>query len=182
MKNIIVDGYLNQSKLQIILSEIFGEQNIEIEKRVLNSRCRWDFFIKNENIIIEFDGDSHYRDALTIMRDEYKDNIAKSLNYNIIRIPYWIQLNNETLKFYFGEKISSDINIIQNYKHGFISNKAILPASFCELGIKRFLTELTILPKEIQIEIKNSLLILNKYEIKYILPKEILDYFSIIKS
>ena len=37
-------------------------------------------------VAVEFDGDSHYRDALVIKRDREKDNLALGLNYKLIRM------------------------------------------------------------------------------------------------
>ena len=54
-----------------------------------------------------------------------------------MRFPYWVQLDNFTLKHYF----DLDAKIEQSFPHGFITTK-LFPASFCELGIKRFRAEI----------------------------------------
>jgi len=108
--------------------------------------------INNEVTIVEFDGDAHYRDPLKIKVDHEKDMVANELVYQVIRIPYWVQLTNETLGFYFGLKA----NVIQDFPHGFISTK-LFPASYCEMGIKRFEEELYSLPSAVKDAVIKSL-------------------------
>lgn len=175
MKYTIID-YLTENKLKELLTSVYI--NIQSNVNVPNTKMRWDFLINN-NTIVEFDGDSHYCNIDVIRRDTLKDNIAKSLNYNTIRIPYFIQLNNQSFFYYF----KKSIDIIQNYPHGFINPKATLPASYCEMGIQRFINEIKLLPKNIILDISNSLYNkLNKYEICYILPNKIHFYFQNINK
>ena len=81
-----------------------------------------------------------------------------------------MQLNNETFKYYFKHKPAT--NIIQNYPHGFIDKKALLPASFCSLGVCRFAEEHLNLPKKIEQEVYNS--IYDKIYIDLLSPEEVL--------
>jgi hypothetical protein len=104
-------------------------------------------------VAVEFDGESHYRDPMRIRADREKDSIAIANGYKTVRIPYWLQLSNETLKFFFG----LDLPIEQLYPHGFIDKKAALPASFCQLGYERFVRELERLPAAVRISVFHSL-------------------------
>lgn len=159
MITINIEGYLTEDKLRKTLQKIIRLENwIGNEINVPDTRKRWDMgFNYNNNIyIVEFDGDQHFRDSLIIKSDDIKDEIAKSLNYITIRIPYFIQLTNETFKYYFNF-IQKDINITQNYKHGFIDKKAKLPASFCELGKEKYNKIFESCPRNIQKEILSSL-------------------------
>ena len=60
---------------------------------------RFDFYLPNYNILIEFDGKHHFEDTYQTTTDEYqfKDNIkniwAQEHNYKLIRIPY-TEINN----------------------------------------------------------------------------------------
>ncbi len=59
----------------------------------------FDFYLYNENICIEFDGEQHYKygcfghDLLYLMNIKYRDNIKTNYclqnNIKLIRIPYW---------------------------------------------------------------------------------------------
>ena len=86
--------------------------------------------------VVEYDGDEHYRHSIKIKGDRVKDETARSLGLRVVRFPYWIQLDSNTLKHFFG----LDANVEQSFPHGFITTK-LFPASFCELGIERFRAE-----------------------------------------
>jgi very-short-patch-repair endonuclease len=63
----------------------------------------FDFYLENKNIIIEFDGEQHFRPIKhfggivaykkQILQDELKNQYCLNNKINIIRIPYW-ELNN----------------------------------------------------------------------------------------
>jgi len=95
--------------------------------------------------VVEYDGDEHYRHSMKIKADKSKDEIARKQGYSVVRFPYWIQLDGLTLKHYFG----LEAQIEQTFPHGFITTK-LFPASFCELGIKRFQAELLALPESVR--------------------------------
>ena len=159
MENIIIKDYLTEDKLRKTLQKIIGIENwIGNEIRVPGTMKRWDMGFKYNSInyIIEFDGDKHYMDSLLIKSDNIKDEIARKLKYITIRIPYFIQLTNETFRYYF-PFIVNRYNIFQNYPHGFIDKKATFPASYCKLGIIKFNEQIDNLPKTVSDEIFESL-------------------------
>lgn len=171
---ITIDGYLTEGKLREALLSIVGSENwIGNEIKVLDSLKRWDMGFKynGSTYIIEFDGDRHYADALVISSDNYKNKAAESLGYKIIRIPYFVQLTNQTLKYYFSFFDTSSINIVQSYKHGFIDKKAKCPASYCKLGTDLYKSIVKSLPDNIREDIQNSLIEKSKiYGKEYIMP------------
>ncbi len=83
-------------KLRQILTTL-GFQFIS-EYKFLGSKWRYDFYIPELGILIEYDGEQHYRPISffggdvgyeTIrQRDKDKDNLAKQRNAKLIRIPY----------------------------------------------------------------------------------------------
>lgn len=167
MQTVTIDSYLTQKKLEKALKEIVGpEAWLGRESLVAEgSKFRWDmtYWELNQNkVIVEFDGDGHYRDSLQIKRDHLKNEIAKTQKALVIRIPYWVQLTTETLAFY----TDLEANVIQDFPHGFITTK-YFPASFCELGIRRFRTELDKLPQKIRIAVLEC----NEYGKEYVLPE-----------
>ena len=174
-----IDGYLVQAKLEQALKSIVGIKWIGREIKVPGTRKRWDMeFVRNgQTSVVEFDGDRHYRDSLTINADRKKDAIAKKLGYKTIRIPYWVQLTNETFLYYFGFQE----NIIQDFPHGFIKSK-IFPASYCEMGIERFNNELNKLPINTKIDVISSLKDrANEFDIEYVLPTNLRNLIHLVQ-
>ena len=163
-----IEGHLVQHKLEAALKEIVGDAWVGREVAIPESKLRWNIVYKHNDkmVAVEFDGDQHYRDALVIKRDREKDNLAILFDYKLIRIPYWVQLTTETLKFYF----DLDAEIDQNFPHGFITTK-IFPASFCDLGVVRFQHELSNLPDRVQDDVMESLETqAKKHGFSYVLP------------
>lgn len=132
--------YLTEKKLGEIFSEILPNKQFIHDKTVPNSNCKMrpDYRFEDLKLIVEFDGNRHYQQVEVILKDEQKDNIYKKLGYRIVRIPYFIQMTNKLLQGLFNQEFV----YTQVYPHGFIDDNVILPATFCELGIKRFLNDL----------------------------------------
>jgi hypothetical protein len=136
--------------------------------KLQGSLFRWDVAFRDNGsqVLVEFDGDAHYRDSLKVKVDRDKDSLALMQGNKVVRIPYWIQLNRVTAEYYFG--ISADIR--QNFQHGFVTTK-LFPASFCDLGIDRFKSELKELPLEVRIAVINSLKArIQDHGIEFVLP------------
>ena len=168
---IVIEGYLMQAKLEQALKSIVGNDWRGREITVPGTRKRWDmlFVRAGKTFVVEFDGDAHYRNSLKIKTDREKDAIAKQLGYKTVRIPYWVQLTDETFLYYFGFQAS----IIQNFSHGFITTK-FFPASYCEMGIERFSIELNNLPLNVKNDVIFSLKYrANEYDIDYVLPSNL---------
>ena len=117
-------------------------------------------------VLVEYDGDEHYRDSMKIKADREKDRLVQENRMQVIRIPYWVQLDNVTLQHYFG--LSAEIQ--QNFPHGFITTK-LFPASFCELGVERFINDLDALPSQVRGAVIESLRKrVKEYGLEYVLP------------
>ena len=103
-------------------------------------------------VLVEYDGDDHYRDSMKIRADRERDQIAKAGGMRVARMPYWVQLDSVTVEHYFG----FPAEIEQTFPHGFITTK-LFPASFCELGIERFRHDLASLPEQVRVAVIKSL-------------------------
>jgi len=142
-----ITDYLTEDGLAKILEKICLETgNVFINRQVkIPPLNRMPFDIEllwlGKKTFVEFDGYYHYQDAKTIYNDELKNNIIEENKYDLIRIPYWVQLDTESFKHYF----NFDYEIKTSFPHGFIDSKALLPASFCRLGFLRFEKELEVL-------------------------------------
>jgi hypothetical protein len=171
METIKIEEYLTQAKLESALKQILPTEHW-LGKEIRHDKYRWDMGYKDKHdaiTVVEFDGDSHYRDALVVKRDRIKDSIAHTLGYKTVRIPYWVQLTSDTLKFYFG----FDAKIEQNFPHGFITTKHF-PASFCDLGLERFIHEMCNLPESVSQDVIHSLSARAKeYGMPYVIPTKV---------
>jgi very-short-patch-repair endonuclease len=178
MRTVQIKGYLVQQKLEEALVQIIGEADWhgrEIQVAA-GRRQRWDMVYKTQTgrVAVEFDGDEHYRNTLKIKADFDKDEMAKQGNYRVIRIPYWVQLTNETLKHYF----DLDATIIQDFPHGFITTK-VFPASFCELGIDRFRAEIVSLPISVRTAVLSSIRDrVDEHGFKYVVPQSLANLLT----
>jgi len=93
----------SSSKGEKAVATYLDDHNIEYEREYTLPnppfRHRYDFYLPVLNILIEFDGEMHYKaiehfggeDTLKEYqeRDEAKDNLAESRNIQLIRIPYY---------------------------------------------------------------------------------------------
>lgn len=152
---VTITGYLTQQKLEAALLQIVGDAWRGSERRVVKGRnLRWDMVFQGpeEIVAVEYDGDEHYRNALKVKVDREKDDLARFIDIQVVRFPYWIQLTSVTLQHYFG----LDGAIAQDFPHGFITTR-IFPASYCELGLARFAVELENLPSEVHAAVIQSL-------------------------
>lgn len=134
--------YLNEAKLGEILKILFPNKDFIHDKAVptsSNRRKRPDYRCDDLNLIVEFDGYGHYTVSKNIISDLDKDEDYNNLGYKVIRIPYFIQLTKEVIFDLFDIEIEEEL---YTYPHGFIDKKAILPADFCELGVKKFKDDL----------------------------------------
>jgi|TARA_B100001964_G_scaffold219295_1_gene261247 hypothetical protein len=160
--------YIEEKSLAKILSEITQDNWIG-KVMVPNTKKSWDMGYNNngQTQVIEYDGPYHYQKPLKIKMDNEKDEIAKQNNYNVIKFPYWIQLDTNTLKYYF----NLEAEITTDFPHGFITTEHF-PASFCPKGIERFEKELSDLPenikKDVLISLRNKA---EKYGKEYVVPE-----------
>ena len=173
-----IEGYLTQSKLaSVTLSVTDAHDWIGTELKIPNAisnRYRWDMglILNGKQTYVEFGGSQHYCNANAIWRDHRKDKIVSDAGFEIIRIPYWVQLTTQTMNYYFG----LDVEIQQDFPHGFIDKKAEVPASFCEMGIKRFISEFDALPDNIKFDVAVSLENKAKtMDMSYVAPSEIVN-------
>lgn len=173
LKPIRIEGYLTESKLSAALQRLLPDGWLGDQVHVEGSRYRWDMSFQTDGTVtvVEYDGDEHYRHSLKIRADRAKDEIARKQGCRVVRFPYWIQLDNLTLKHYF----DLEAQIEQSFPHGFITTK-LFPASFCELGIERFRAELLALPGSVRDGVIVSLRQrVAEHGLQYVLPTALED-------
>lgn len=131
------------------------DKKFKIPNSEISHNFRPDYCCHNLKLCVEFDGPDHFTKANVIQADITKDTKIESHGYKVIRIPYFIQLTKESIRYFF----NMDLDFNNNFKHGFISKKVVLPTSFCEQGIWKFKNMLYKLEseKEIFSQIKESI-------------------------
>lgn len=165
--------YLTEAKLGEII-DAWAESTDRVVIRqfsLYNKRLKYDFFVRDKELtegatvfFVEFDGDTHFRDAQVMERDRRKEIDAteygfdidsqlieklyvdtdeeetfdyfESINVKFVRIPYFVQLTNETWEYYFEESHPKP-EMFPTFNHGFVTTKWF-PESFCVGGIERF--------------------------------------------
>lgn len=131
--------YLTEDRLGDYLNSIFPN-NVFVHDKVIpesNIRNRADYYCKELNLVVEFDGYRHFTVPSTILADIRKDVVYENLGIRVVRIPYFIQLDTRTVEFFFGIIGWEPPNCagLLMYPHGFVDIKAATPAWFCSLGL-----------------------------------------------
>lgn len=141
--DVIVDKeYTTESRVvDFCLRHIDGDG--ECNKAFKPFKFRPDFVSHAKKIAVEFDGYQHYTNPETIVRDMDKDGQLSSLKYKVVRIPYFVQLTDDVIThLFYGYSDDAALGSGVQYPHGFIDDKAALPAHFCSLGVERFKMDL----------------------------------------
>ena len=91
------------------IREFLESNNIEFVQEKRFEDCRdikplpFDFYLPNNNLIIEFDGQHHFEDVIfgdhkiTKEHDKIKNKYCESQNIDLLRIPYWEKDNIENI-------------------------------------------------------------------------------------
>ena len=146
-----MEKYLTEEKLGEFLQKYLNEGEW-IHDKCFRGRNRPDYRNDFYKMVVEFDGYAHYTSSKRIVSDRLKDNLCLKSGYNVVRIPYFVQLSKNVIHGLFNLNIEFE----QAYPHGFIDSKCILPADFCHLGAQRFLNDLETF-RDIKEEILKSL-------------------------
>lgn len=119
-----------------------------------------DFVLENHKLLVEVDGQNyrvgHYTSAKTCIGDLEKDEIYKELGWKVVRIPAYIQLDRDMVKFLFGLDCYEDL-YPACHQHGFLHEQISLPADFCSLGLDRFYKEMDSWPNAVKNKILDTL-------------------------
>lgn len=139
-KTLYLHGWLTESSLKRLLFHVFGESNVICNKNLEGVFGRPDFYIPKHKLIVEYDGPHHYTSSEAILRDDKKDQSAESLGIKVLRVPYFIQLDFDTLLQFIGDddNLGNLSDFYLYYPDGFVHPECVLPADFCEAGIDKF--------------------------------------------
>jgi hypothetical protein len=134
--------YLDESSLGRFLRERLDPETLSNARvPAIARQFRPDYRSEKHKLIVEFDGDQHYRSAKHVIEDKTRDQILTDAGYRVIRIPYFVQMTEPVIGILFGDSIANR-DRFKDFLHGFISPTVIFPADFCELGVAQFLEDL----------------------------------------
>jgi hypothetical protein len=136
-----MSAYLKESGLPDFLGALYPGYSFLFNKQIPGSgqKFRPDAYSASARLVVEFDGWQHYNSASRIKKDWQKYETCGALGLIVVRIPYFIQTCNGLVDRFPG---AAEVKVDQDYPHGFVDPKALLPADFCELGVKRFVDDL----------------------------------------
>lgn len=131
-----------------IHDKAFGEHLDGIKHKI-----RPDYRSEHLKIIVEFDGLPHYQNPDVILKDDKNTAIYTSNGYKVIRIPYFIQLTNQTVKELFDVNANENlfnVNFPSLGGEGMRHN----PSYLCPEGLKRMAREFHRFPDQYEINIQ----------------------------
>lgn len=148
--------YLVERRLGDFLHKAFPE-GFDWQVQIDDSRRRYDFLINlnGQKTLVEFDGFGHYTKPSCASNDRLKTSIAEKLGYRVIRIPYYIQLREDSFRHLFGVPWPT-VNEQSQFPHGFIETE-VFPSHFGVAGAVRFYEELMSFSPEIRRDVIRSL-------------------------
>jgi hypothetical protein len=136
-------AYLTESSLGRFLRERLDPDIVsDLVIPGLAQRFRPDFRSESHKLIVEFDGDQHYQRAGRVLGDASRDAVFAGAGYEVIRIPYFVQLTEPVIGLLFGELVKN-CSPWKDFPHGFVDERVIFPADFCEIGVARFREDLS---------------------------------------
>ena len=100
--------------------DILNKNNINYVHQKTFDDCKnklllpFDFYLPDKNILIEYDGELHYKDVFGNLErqkenDDIKNKYCKENNITLIRIPYWENIEDNILKIIYGDTVSSQL-------------------------------------------------------------------------
>ena len=152
------DTGLHRTGLEEYLKVIFPQINDWIHDKALGEvngnvyRSRPDYRSEQLKLIIEFDGLPHYTKPDIIEKDIRLTEVYKDLGYEVVRIPYFIQLTNKAVKTLFGVTVSEELF---DEKIPSLGIKGLnTPAYLCPAGVKRMADEFKKFPEQYETNIE----------------------------
>ena len=116
-----------------------------------NIIIRPDYRRDSLKLIVEFDGLPHYENPDTIQKDSANQMIYEKCSYNVVRIPYFIQLSNDVVEQLFGVKVQDPL-FDDSYPSLGITGRHS-PAYLCPAGIRRMAEEFMKFPRQYEVNI-----------------------------
>jgi len=138
---------LSEKNLLDVLKILFPTVQ-DIKKKTFyfkNRKMVVDYYLEidNDKIAFEFDGPTHFTRTSTQMRDLDLEDYCDQNGIHLIRIPYFVQIDDASLIAYFGYDRCVKYDLLGKveceYEHGFIDDGAGLPADYNAFGVELFI-------------------------------------------
>ena len=147
---------LHRTGLNEYLKVIFPDIDDWVHDKALgltvnNKVCRKrpDYRSEKLKIIVEFDGIQHYTMPDRIQKDIINTQFYESLGYKVVRIPYFIQLTNKAVKYFFNVDVKEPL--FNENIHSMDKNDRNTPAFLCGAGILRMIEEFKPHPEQYRV-------------------------------
>lgn len=133
------EPYLTEKKLGHILRVLFPCSTIIHNKPLSKEiKLRPDYLIKEEKLIVEFQGSQHYTKGFQVFKDSERIILFESLGFKVIEIPYFIQPTKDILSFLFCDYTGVEPEDMSNgYECGFIHPMSLSFGDFCSSGLDK---------------------------------------------
>ena len=112
-------------------------------------RKRPDYRSEKLKMIVEFDGIQHYTMPDRIKNDVLSTKFYESLGYKVVRIPYFIQLTNKAVKYFFNVDVKE--SLFNENIHSMDKNDRNTPAFLCGAGVLRMIEEFKHHPEQYRV-------------------------------
>ena len=112
-------------------------------------RKRPDYRSEKLKMIVEFDGIQHYTMPDRIKNDVLSTKFYESLGYKVVRIPYFIQLTNKAVKYFFNVDVKEPL--FNENIHSMDKNDRNTPAFLCGAGVLRMIEEFKHHPEQYRV-------------------------------
>lgn len=147
---------LHRTGLNEYLKVIFPNVDDWVHDKVLgltvnNKVCRKrpDYRSEKLKMIVEFDGIQHYTMPDRIKNDVLSTKFYESLGYKVVRIPYFIQLTNKAVKYFFNVDVKEPL--FNENIHSMDKNDRNTPAFLCGAGVLRMIEEFKHHPEQYRV-------------------------------
>ena len=112
-------------------------------------RKRPDYRSEKLKMIVEFDGIQHYTMPDRIKNDVLSTKFYERLGYKVVRIPYFIQLTNKAVKYFFNVDVKEPL--FNENIHSMDKNDRNTPAFLCGAGVLRMIEEFKYHPEQYRV-------------------------------
>lgn len=147
---------LHRTGLNEYLKVIFPDIDDWVHDKALgltvnNKVCRKrpDYRSEKLKMIVEFDGIQHYTMPDRIKNDVLSTKFYESLGYKVVRIPYFIQLTNKAVKYFFNVDVKEPL--FNENIHSMDKNERNTPAFLCGAGVLRMIEEFKYHPEQYRV-------------------------------
>lgn len=140
----------------VFIHDKYLKINNEYVCNEFNQKIKPDYVCEKLKLIVEFDGSHHYTDPFVYYKDRSNNITLEKLGYDVVRIPYYVQLDKCAIQHYFKIDFSNNLYDTDN-DHGFMHPDIVLPSFFCENGKTNFINDLFDLPIDISSKIIESI-------------------------